>query len=287
MLERANRKATLLINVILGQSLIVILIGLWGYLGANFRSKIRMHFVTSLSLFFGVAFAFLAMFLLKEILRLYRNEAESELNSMRIKESNELLDVLRTTRHDFLNHIQVVYSLAQMGKVGRLKEYIGELTEGMEIETRLSQLAQPEIAALLIKKSSVAANMGIKFDILLETELKGLHINPTDFVRVIGNLVENAFYAVKDLDCGDKKVMLKLTEDSAYFMILVCNSGPVIPESIAGRIFDKGFTTKGEEGNGLGLYITTRILEKYGGTIRVTEAAGLKTCFEVRLPRTG
>lgn len=51
--------------------------------------------------------------------------------------------------------------------------------------------------------------------------------------------------------------------------ITVADTGSGMPESVRRRIFEPFFTTKDATGTGLGLWITTEILEKHGATIFV------------------
>jgi sensor histidine kinase regulating citrate/malate metabolism len=284
MKKLLNRKSDILIAMILGQSLVVIINGVWGYIGLNLPIKISMGYITTFSLIAGGILSAIAIYLLKEIFRLCQREREAELDTVRLKESMELIDVLRTNRHDFLNHIQVVYSLAQLGKIDSLASYIDGLNHDMEAEARLSRLAQPELAAFLIKKASFAVDQGIKFEIGIETDLVRLRIPPIDIVRVLGNLIDNAFYAVRELKPGEKRVRLTITEESGCHKISVCNNGPEIPETIAEKIFAQGFSTKGCAGSGLGLYITRQLLEKHRGKIVLTEMPCFSTCFEIIIP---
>jgi two-component system, NtrC family, sensor kinase len=65
----------------------------------------------------------------------------------------------------------------------------------------------------------------------------------------------------------------------------VGDTGPGIPSAAMGKIFDPFFTTKAPgEGTGLGLAICLRIIESYGGRIRVQSEAGKGSVFTVLLP---
>jgi len=66
--------------------------------------------------------------------------------------------------------------------------------------------------------------------------------------------------------------------------IWVRDSGPGIEPAVRARLFEPHFTTK-LYGHGLGLKITSQIVERYGGQIRVHSALGQGTTFEVRLPQ--
>ncbi len=52
------------------------------------------------------------------------------------------------------------------------------------------------------------------------------------------------------------------------------NSGDPIPQEMAARIFEPGFTTKGDKGEGMGHAICREILENAGGSIGTAEEEG-------------
>jgi signal transduction histidine kinase len=67
--------------------------------------------------------------------------------------------------------------------------------------------------------------------------------------------------------------------------VQIADTGTGIPVEAAERIFEPFYTTKRPgEGTGLGLYITRKIVELYGGTIRVKSVPGQGTTFFVALP---
>ncbi|MEO8587254.1 MAG: ATP-binding protein [Acidobacteriota bacterium] len=67
--------------------------------------------------------------------------------------------------------------------------------------------------------------------------------------------------------------------------ISVADTGSGIPAEHLSRIFDPFFTTK-EKGTGLGLSVVYGIVEKHGGSMRVTSATGQGTTMTIRLPLT-
>lgn len=66
-------------------------------------------------------------------------------------------------------------------------------------------------------------------------------------------------------------------------ILAVEDTGSGIPPEVEARLFDPFFTTK-EEGTGLGLPISARILEKHGGLLRYETELNHGTVFEVVLP---
>jgi signal transduction histidine kinase len=77
--------------------------------------------------------------------------------------------------------------------------------------------------------------------------------------------------------------------------VTVADNGPGIREAIRPRMFEALFTTKGDTGTGLGLWVSKQIVEKHGGTIRFrsrSTGAQTGTVFSVVLkaesnPRSG
>jgi PAS domain S-box-containing protein len=69
--------------------------------------------------------------------------------------------------------------------------------------------------------------------------------------------------------------------------VFVADTGVGIPSQDQPRIMEAFFTTKGQRGNGLGLWVTRGIVEKYGGAIRFrssTAAGHHGTVFSVFIP---
>jgi two-component system, NtrC family, sensor kinase len=70
--------------------------------------------------------------------------------------------------------------------------------------------------------------------------------------------------------------------------IRIADTGCGIPAENLVNIFKPFFTTKGEHGTGIGLWVTKSIVDKLGGTIEVASSTmGKKeTCFSIFLPAT-
>lgn len=105
--------------------------------------------------------------------------------------------------------------------------------------------------------------------------------------QVFANLVRNAIEALKP--CGHLLVALHPSHSWKQFnvrgvRIVVVDDGPGIPEEVRGQIFDPFFSTKEEEGTGLGLWVSRQIVARHGGTVRFRTSVGRGTCFSVFLP---
>jgi two-component system NtrC family sensor kinase len=66
--------------------------------------------------------------------------------------------------------------------------------------------------------------------------------------------------------------------------ILVADNGTGIPPEMLQNVFEPFFSTKGEKGTGLGLWIVKGIIENHGGKMRVRSRVGRGTTFKIDLP---
>lgn len=106
---------------------------------------------------------------------------------------------------------------------------------------------------------------------------------PGQLNQVFLNLITNAAQALGGRTDG--RIWVETRSTAAALEIAVRDNGAGIAEEILPRIFDPFFTTKQVgEGTGLGLSICQQIIERHGGTIRVSTRPGEGTAFTVVLP---
>ena len=128
-------------------------------------------------------------------------------------------------------------------------------------------------------------NINIKLD--LDENLGLIPVIREDFSRVILNLCNNAFDAVREKlqssRFSPELVVRSFRKDNTVELIIEDN-GPGIPEEIRDKILQPFFTTKkGTEGTGLGLSITNDIMKAHGGTMDVETSPGEGTTFILQL----
>jgi two-component system sensor histidine kinase/response regulator len=100
--------------------------------------------------------------------------------------------------------------------------------------------------------------------------------------QVLINLIKNAAYAIRDR--ADGQIVLELDARRREAVIAVRDNGCGMTPEVAARIWEPFFTTKGNEGNGLGLDIVKGIVEAHGGRIECQTAPGAGTTFTIHLP---
>ncbi len=197
-------------------------------------------------------------------------------------EAQEDLNVtLRAQRHDFLNHLQVVYSLMEMKEYKEANDYIERVYGSIASVGRVLRTANPAINALLQVKLGVCEKVGIRVTLDIHSAWKDLAIPGWEMCKVLGNLLDNAIDALQEV--SDRHLTLTLTEDLKAFRFSVKNTGPMIPAKLQGSIFQPGITTK-SAGHGMGLYIVRRTLQEWGGDIQLA-SDGKETVFSGFIPK--
>ncbi|WP_344220044.1 sensor histidine kinase [Kribbella sancticallisti] len=194
-------------------------------------------------------------------------------------------DTLRAQAHEFSNRMHIVSGLIELGEYDDVRRYIQrvaadqtELTAGIT-----ARVADPAVAALLIAKSSQAAERGVSFVVDQGTWLPRLDERlATDVSTVLGNLVDNALDAATG--ARDPFVAVEVLERAGAVRIEVRDSGPGVDSAMQHRVFTPGFSTKDSAGDdrGIGLALVRVICRKRGGDVTVHNESG--AVFVATLP---
>ncbi|WP_315072251.1 Spo0B domain-containing protein [uncultured Clostridium sp.] len=190
---------------------------------------------------------------------------------------------LRTQRHDYLNHIQVIYSLMELEDFDEARKYIEPVYKDIIKISKALKTSKPAVNALLQAKLQVAEKNEIDMELEIKSDLKHLNMEPWEFCRIMGNIIDNAIFALK-LKNDNRYMLVELSEDLQNIKLNISNNGDNIPTEIINNIFKEGFTTKGNKGDGMGLTIVKEIVENFSGSISVTSNKQ-RTSFEITLPK--
>jgi PAS domain S-box-containing protein len=161
---------------------------------------------------------------------------------------------------------------------------------------RLMQLARPgpdhvapldlndvirDVAAML----RLAGKLGhVEAKLALGDEPLTVTVNRTRIEQILVNLVINAVDAIAP-DQGTVTVAVRPSDNAARVIVEVRDTGKGIPSSDLDKIFVAFYTTKGDNGTGLGLPVVREIVESYGGKLVVSSELGTGSTFRFDLPR--
>jgi two-component system NtrC family sensor kinase len=112
-------------------------------------------------------------------------------------------------------------------------------------------------------------------------DLPQVNLDRGQMVQAMVNLLQNAAEAMANTE--SRSLSVSVTCQDSNVRIAVADTGRGIGKEDLPRIFTPFFTTKGERGTGLGLYITKKIVEEHQGSISVKTGSG-GTTFVIFLP---
>lgn len=165
----------------------------------------------------------------------------------------------------------------EIRKCKNITQNILELTKNkIEIEdVNLNELISNLVEFL--QESKIAQN--IEFSLKLTEEPIIIKCNFNHLHQAILNILINSVQSIKT--SGSITIETKKEKDSV--IIDIKDTGCGIPQEIIEKVKDPFFTTK-EKGTGLGLHLTTKIVNKYGGTFDIKSKVGEGSEFIIKLP---
>lgn len=219
--------------------------------------------------------------IVEELSKLERNDT--------IEDVDELLQDIKSNLGKILQHGKradgIVKSMLMHSRGG----------QGEFVDTNLNSLLQ-EFVNLAFHGMRAGKNpINVSFEWDLGSDVGMVSIIAEDFSRVIVNLCNNAFDAMRSklnvLSEGDQKptyqpkLIIRTKQKKDKVITEIEDNGAGIPEPILNRILEPFFTTKkGKEGTGLGLSITHDIVKAHQGSLSILSTEGEFTRFEITLP---
>lgn len=212
----------------------------------------------------------------------------TELASMQsqLTSHRSVTDTLRAQTHEFANQLHTISGLVQLGSYDEVTALVGTLTRRRAAisESITTRIHDPAVAALLIAKTSLAAEVDVRLTLDPASHLRPLEpAMSTDVITVVGNLVDNALDASRHTD--DRAITVAI-DDARDLTIDVTDSGPGVPEDMRELVFSRGVTSKPDVpgGRGIGLALVRLVSTQHGGTVEVDDAVASGAVFRVRIP---
>ncbi len=178
------------------------------------------------------------------------------------------------TFHDMHNHIGAVRSLLTAEKYDKAIEYLDDLQKPVSGLTSAVWTGDETVDYLINSRIAAAENENIRFETQIEFP-KGTNIGGADLCAVLGNLLDNAFDAVrKDNTSESRSIRLTIRRINCMLVIKVANTFSGELSVSDGKLK----TTKAEKGlHGWGIESARTAAEKYSGTVQTTAENGVFT----------
>lgn len=184
---------------------------------------------------------------------------------------NDLMGKLKANEHEYKNHLNTIWSIAQVTKPEdmkeKLQEYIADIVDASEEFSTLLNIENTIIKAVLYNKAQRAEKLGVSYKYNIKSNFKDISLDNSELTVILSNLLNNAIEATSMIKKKELEVILE--EDNRYYIINVNNRTEGLKIDDLPNIFKMGYSTKGE-GRGYGLYNVKSIVDKYRGKIQMS-----------------
>lgn len=194
----------------------------------------------------------------------YRSKKYIQLNKY-IRIIEEMYEDLASQKHNFSNILFSINGYIDDNRISELREYLDNyvlkdycVSVNNNFMASLKYVQNPALKGIIFSKLNQAAMKNIKLFINIFTEIEVYNIEPTDLVRIIGILLDNAIEACEK--SPQNELHLGMDSDNTHTSILIGNTYYQLPD--LKQITKRGYSTKGEN-RGFGLYNLKKILSLY------------------------
>ncbi|CAD5374114.1 Histidine kinase [Rubrivivax sp. A210] len=173
----------------------------------------------------------------------------------------------------------------------RLSRLVNQVLDMAKIESGHADWLSADVdLALLLRQavqttSELFRERGARVELLCEPGLPTLRADPDRLLQVVINLLSNA---AKFVPQGEGRVEVKLARQNGGVTVTVHDNGPGVPAAQQALVFEKfrqgGDASNRPQGTGLGLPISRRIVEHFGGRLWLRSEPGQGSCFGFDLP---
>lgn len=218
-------------------------------------------------------------------LLIFRDRTEVLELADQLSGSNHIVEALRASTHEFLNKLHIISGMLQMENYEQAIAFVDGLSEETRnsYQTIIGQIQNKTLAALLLGKQSHARELDIDFSIRKDSFLSAHndYLSTKEMVTVIGNLIENAFHAVENIE-GIRQVQLFVRQSEDGLTIITDDTGCGMTEEQTEELMNGNFTTRGE-GHGIGFRLIREIVAKHDGYLSVDSEPNEGSSFTISI----
>lgn len=216
-----------------------------------------------------------------------RDQSEMKKLITELSGTEKYNDSLREQSHHFMNKLHVLHGLIEMKSYDEVEKYISYLKN--DYHEKIGYISEsikvPAIAGFLLAKVREAKQKNISLLIDSDSRIinkEGLDELYNELLIILGVLIDNSMESIADNEEGKIVVYLYLNTDENILLCQVYDNGCGISKDILENVFERGYSTKGEN-RGYGLNAVDTIVKKYNGLIDV-ESEVSKTKFTIEIP---
>ncbi|MFC3675410.1 two-component system sensor histidine kinase NtrB [Ferrovibrio xuzhouensis] len=171
-------------------------------------------------------------------------------------------------------------AVAQAERAGQIIRRLRSFVEKGPVERSPEDLNRVVIDASNL--AAIGARVdGIRVQFDLDDGLPPVSIDKIQIQQVVVNLVRNAVEVLRDAD--RRELVISTRAEGGGLEVAICDTGPGIAPEIAERLFTP-FVTSKQDGMGIGLSISSSIVEAHDGRLWAEPNPDGGTVFRFRLP---
>ncbi|GAB6261227.1 sensor histidine kinase [Photobacterium sp. CCB-ST2H9] len=220
----------------------------------------------------------------------FRLKNEVDLVSRKLTRIQQYAESLRSQSHEYNNKLHTIAGLIQIGAVGQALTLIGQETSSHQsfIQTIMRATSDSILAGCLLGKYNRARELNLELQIDENSQMSDIPpaLPREQLVSILGNLIDNALEATLHHQGAGGIVILSMSDLGKELIFEVDDQGPGVPAGDEDKIFTRGYTTKNQEGHGIGLHLVKQLTEHLGGLITVEPAEPSGSRFTVYIPKS-
>lgn len=202
---------------------------------------------------------------------------QQSLLSSHYQEVKDIYLQMRSWRHDYHNHLQTFKAYLARGQVKELGKHLNELEAELDSIDTLVNSGNAMVDAILNSKLSLAKKQGIDLNVKVAV-LADLPISDVDLCVILGNLLDNAIEACRQIEPGQRWLRLYFDTQGEQLYLSIQNAAKEIL-----NFNERNYISTKRGDHGLGLKRVKLLLEKYQGFLNLQNEPGIFAA-EVSVP---
>lgn len=218
------------------------------------------------------------------MITLFRKVTLAEQNILKVKneaieqqyrELRKAYEQNRCLIHDERHRMQYIDECLKNSDIDRAREFVQNSHKDILAQKKHFKTGISTLDFILNMKNDKIE--GVKAKLHLYVDLDRIPIEESDFVVLLGNLLDNAIEAVEKCSVENRIIELKIQQINDMFLLNIKNTNIFLPEKRKDHFIT---TKKDKQGHGYGIQSSKYVVQKYGGEIDFTYD---NSYFQVRI----
>lgn len=219
----------------------------------------------------------------------FRDKNDINLLSLQLCQVRQHADNLRAIQHEHLNWMATLSGMLYMQLYDEALCLVQSQTEKNQqlLDDLNKRFTIPSVCGLLLGKYSKAHELGIELIFDPQCQLHSLpyNLDETEFISILGNLLDNAFNAILNANGHSKRIDFYLSDVTDEVVLEVADNGTGIDPIIRDYIFEQGVTSQSQGNHGIGLHLVDTYVKKSNGYIEVGDNMPNGAIFSLFMPK--